>query len=86
MAKKKKTTVEVETPQVEDVVTIEEPTIESPKIETKSKIETKPKPKKDNWEIKTRTYYLKNNKTPLSFQLKSSGIFYFDEEKGYERE
>ena len=44
------------------------------------------KQKNSNWEIKDRTYILKGNKTPLSYVLKSSNIFYFDEEKGYERE
>ena len=40
----------------------------------------------NNWEIKDRVYYLKNNKKPLSRSIKSSGIYWFDEEKGYERE
>lgn len=43
-------------------------------------------PKKPSWEIKDRTYFLKNNKKPLSYSLRSSGIYWFDEEKGYERE
>ena len=38
------------------------------------------------WEIKDRVYYLKGNKKPLSHTIKSAGIYYFDEEKGYERE
>ena len=42
--------------------------------------------KNSDWEIKDRTYILKGNKTPLSYVLKSSSIYYFDEEKGYERE
>mgnify|MGYP003134153573 FL=1 len=41
---------------------------------------------KNNWEIKDRTYYLTNNKKPLSKMIKSTGIYWFDEEKGYERE
>ena len=45
-----------------------------------------PKTKKDTWEIKDRMYYLKGGKKPLSKMIKSTGIFYFDEEKGYERE
>ena len=44
------------------------------------------KEKNSDWEIKDRTYILKGSKTPLSYVLKSSNIFYFDEEKGYERE
>ena len=43
--------------------------------------------KKDNsWVIKDRVYALKEGLAPLSYTIKSSGIFYFDEEKGYERE
>jgi len=43
-------------------------------------------PVKDTWEIKDRTYYLKSREKPLSRMIKSSDIYYFDEEKGYERE
>jgi hypothetical protein len=75
MAKKKETKTEaVETPQV----------VEQPKTETT--VMEKPLPKKDTWEIKDRMYYLKKGKKPLSKMIKSTGIFYFDEEKGYERE
>ena len=80
MAKKKKTTVEVETPQVEETVVMEKPVVKTPKVETK------PEPKKPKWEIKDRIYYLKRTRKPLTYSIKSSGIFYFDEEKGYERE
>ena len=38
------------------------------------------------WEIKDRLYTLKNNKKPLTYTIKSRGMFWFDEEKGYERE
>jgi len=38
------------------------------------------------WEIKDRLYTLKNNKRPLTYTIKSRGMFWFDEEKGYERE
>lgn len=40
----------------------------------------------NNWEIKDRFYFLKGNKTPVVYMLKSRGIYWFDEEKGYERE
>lgn len=43
------------------------------------------KQKNSDWEIKDRTYILKG-KQPLSFVLRSSNIFWFDEDKGYERE
>ena len=48
-------------------------------------IEAKPK-KTRNWEVKDRVYYLKGNKKPLSYMIKSAGIYWFDEEKQYERE
>ena len=71
MAKKKQEKVEV-------------PIVETPVVET-----PKPKkvePSKPKWEIKDRVYYLKSNKKPLSYMIRSSNIYYFDEEKGYERE
>ena len=72
---KKKTKVEVEeTPQV-----VETPVVETPKIK-------KVKPAKSEWEIKNRIYYLKGKNKPLSRSIKSSNIYWFDEEKGYERE
>tara|TARA_R110000737_G_scaffold110383_2_gene143382 strand:+ start:372 stop:1250 length:879 start_codon:yes stop_codon:yes gene_type:complete len=43
-------------------------------------------PKIPEWEIKDRVYYLKGRKRPLSYMIKSAGIYYFDEEAGYERE
>lgn len=50
------------------------------------KVTETPKPKKDTWEVKDRMYYLKGGKKPLSRMLRSANIFWFDEEKGYERE
>jgi len=63
---------------------VEVPVVETPVVET-----PKPKkvePKKPSWEIKDRVYYLKGNKKPLSYMLRSSNIYWFDNEKGYERE
>tara|TARA_R110000764_G_scaffold6808_6_gene25164 strand:- start:911 stop:1738 length:828 start_codon:yes stop_codon:yes gene_type:complete len=74
MAKKQTTKVEVEQPQTKATNEMVEVVIE------------KPQPKKPDWEIKDRMYYLKNNKKPLSKMVKSAGIFWFDEEKGFERE
>ena len=54
--------------------------VEAPKVVAKAE------PKKPEWEIKDRVYYLKSKKKPLSHSIRSSNIFYFDEEKGYERE
>ena len=75
MTKKKETKIEMEeTPEV-----IKQPKVEIPVMET-------PKPKKDSWEIKDRTYYLLGRLKPLSHIIKAADIYYFDEEKGYERE
>ena len=79
MAKKKQTKVEVEEPQVEETVTIEEPVVEIPKVRERIK-------PSNEWEIKDRMYYLKGDKKPLSRSIKASDIYWFDEEKGYERE
>ena len=62
---------------VEKVVT---PVMETPKPKTKVE------PKKPTWEIKDRVYYLKGNNKPISRSIRSSDIYWFDEEKGYERE
>ena len=77
MAKKKKEEV-VEEPQVQETVVVE-----APKPKPAPVVKEKPK---DTWEIKDRVYYLKNNKKPLSYILKGSDIYYFDENLGYERE
>ena len=45
-----------------------------------------PKVKKNTWEIKDRVYYLIGRKKPLSRSIKSANMYWFDEEKGYERE
>ena len=72
--------VEVEEPQVQEEVAVKTaPVVKQP--ETRERL----KPSNE-WEIKDRVYYLKGNKKPLSRMIKSANIFYFDEEKGYERE
>jgi len=77
MANKKKQT-KVEEPIVEETVVVkEQPKVEAPKVKAKLN---------DTWEIKNRVYYLKGNKKPLSRSIKSANVYYFDEEKGYERE
>jgi len=43
-------------------------------------------PKTPEWEIKDRMYYLKGNKNPITYIIRSSNVYWFDEEKGYERE
>ena len=49
-------------------------------------VKTVAKVSKDNWEIKDRTYYLRDGLSPLTYTINSRGIYWFDEEKGYERE
>ena len=53
--------------------------VETPKVK---KVETK----KPEWEVKDRVYNLTGNQKPISYSIRSSNIFYFDKEKGYERE
>ncbi len=72
MAKKKET-------QKVEVPVVETPVVETPKPK-------KVEPKKPEWEIKDRVYYLTKNLKPLSYSIKSTGIYYFDEKLGYERE
>ncbi len=79
MAKKQTKKVEVQEPYVEEKIVVE-----APKPEPKPIV--KELPKKDAWEIKDRMYYLKGGKKPLSKMIRSTNIFWFDEEKGYERE
>jgi hypothetical protein len=85
MAKKTKK-VEVEEPQVQETVveaTIEQPVTVQPKPK---KVEKPLEAPKNTWEIKDRQYFLKGHKKPLSRMIRSANIFWFDEEKGYERE
>ena len=63
---------------VEKVV-VETPVVEAPKTKKKKSVE-------DGWQIKDRLYHLKMQKKPLTYIIRSSNIYYFDEEKGYERE
>ena len=39
-----------------------------------------------DWEIKDRTYLLANGMTPLTYKIKSTGLLWFDEESGTNRE
>jgi hypothetical protein len=41
--------------------------------------------KQPKWEYKDRQYFLKGDKEPVVYILKSKNIMWFDEEKGYER-
>jgi len=75
---KKQTAKTVEVAPQEAV--IDTPVVKAPKVEAK------PEPKKPDWEIKDRVYYLKGGKKPLSKMIRSANVYYFDEEKGFERE
>ena len=89
MAKKantKKVEVEPQIETMEEVVTefFEDTVVAEPKI--KKPVMEIPKPKKADWEVKDRMYYLMYDKTPLSKSIKCSNIHWFDEKAGYERE
>ena len=72
MAKKEKT-------QKVEVPVVETPVVDAPKPK-------KVEPKKPTWETKDRVYYLKGDKKPLSRSIKSANVYWFDKEKGFERE
>ena len=84
MAKKKETIKVHEEPIVEETITIEKQPVakEQPKIKV-PEIKVKPK---NTWEVKDRIYYLKSKRKPLSHSIRTSNLFWFDEEKGHERE
>ena len=75
---KKTKKIEVEKPQTQEK-TVVKTNVEEPKIRERIKPQ-------NEWEIKDRLYYLKGKQKPLSRSIKSTNIYYFDKEKGYERE
>ena len=82
MAKKQETKkVEVKEPQIKEEIMVETPVVEKPK-----RVEPTYKKSEDGWVIKDRMYRLKGSKKPLSRMVRSANIYWFDEEKGYERE
>jgi len=82
MAKKQK--VEVEKPQLKEESVVETaPVVEQPKVK---RTEPTYKTASDGWEIKDRMYVLKGGRKPLSRSIKSANVYWFDEEKGHERE
>jgi|TARA_R100000084_G_scaffold88879_1_gene42939 hypothetical protein len=74
---KKKETIKVEEPIVEKTAVVEQPKVKAPEVKAKPK---------NQWVIEDKVYYLKNRMRPLSYSMRSANIYYFDEEKGYERE
>ena len=73
--------VEVEEPQVQETAVETAPVVEQPKRK-----EPTYKKAEDGWEIKDRVYYIKGKNKPLSQMIRSANIYWFDEEKGFERE
>jgi hypothetical protein len=61
-------------------ITVEAPAVKAPIAPVKKQ------PSKPAWEIKDRIYKLKSGKTPLTATIQSRNLYWFDEEKGYERE
>ena len=66
----------VETPVMEAPPVVKQPKRKEPTNKTTS----------DGWEIKNRRYVLADGKTPLSYSMRTKELYYYDEEKGYERE
>ena len=81
--KQKQTEVEVKEPQIQEVVVEVPQVVEQPK---RKRTEPTYKKTDDGWEIRDRMYRLTGEKKPLSRMIRSASIYYFDEEKGYERE
>ena len=81
MAKKQTKKVEVQEPHTETVVLEETPVQHYEEPQARERL----KPLNE-WEVKDRMYLLTGSKKPLSRSIKSAGIYFFDEEKGYERE
>ena len=88
MTKKKETKTEVETtPPVVEQQKVENVVEATTVVEKPKRVKSTSTNPEDGWEIKNRTYFIKGKaKRSLSRSIKSSGIYYFDEEKGYERE
>ena len=78
MAKKQKTEKAVE-PLIEK--DFEEVVVKTPVMEKPAPVK-----KKNTWEIKDRTYFLNDKRKPLSYIIKSANVYWFDKDKGYERE
>ena len=65
-------------PVVEATNEMTQVVIEKPKAEVK--------PNKNQWEVKDRIYNLKGGKKPVSRSIRSSGIYWFDQDKQVQRE
>jgi len=85
MAKKKTKQEVVEEPQIETVVA-EAPAPEPTPVAKKPKRQEPKRRVIDGWEVRDRMYSLRNGLTPLTYTIRSQGLYYYDEETGYERE
>ena len=85
MAKKKTKQEVVEEPQIETVVA-EAPAPEPTPVVEKPKRQEPKKHLINGWEVKDRMYSLTNGQSPLTYTIRSQGLYYYDPEKGYERE
>jgi len=79
MAKKQTRSTNTKKVSVEQT---QEMVLEKPII-TKTKTQES---KKYDWEIRDRVYYLMGSKKPISRMIRSANLYWFDENKGYERE
>jgi hypothetical protein len=79
----KKVTKTVEQPEM---MAIADGAIKVPSIPEQEETTVERLKPRNEWEVKDRVYFLKGRHKPLSFMIKSAGIYWFDEEKGYERE
>ncbi len=82
MAKKQKTEKAVEPLIEKDFEEVETPVMETPKPKRKDPVNKII----NDWEIKDRIYKLSGDKQPLTHWFKSKGLYWFDENLGYERE
>ena len=80
MAKKEKTIID----KAKNAFGLETETVVKTETVVEQPIE-RVKPKNE-WEIKDRIYLLKGGKKPLSRSVKATNIYWFDEDKGYQRE
>jgi len=62
-----------------------EPVVKKEPIVEKTIVQ-EPVKNENSWAVKDRVYALKEGLAPLSYTIRSSNIYYFDEKKGYERE
>ena len=71
--------VEVEQPETNATNEMVEVVLEKPQPK-------KQEPKKLDWEVKDRLYFIKGKEKPISYLMKSANIYWFDSEKKVQRE